>query len=136
MYCSKSNKEALEYHVKSLRTQFINVFMVVMSENHANSKFPSKAGDYNCWIHDANISSEAVIFTVFKGPALFSPVALLNLQKGASSESPIDFVLLHWCCTRCFLLKMNSRLCFCFCRRKEYSFFFLGLLSLTQNEML
>ena len=66
MYCSKSNKEALEYHVKSLRTQFINVFMVVMSENHANSKFPSKAGYYNCWIHVANISSEAVIFTVFK----------------------------------------------------------------------
>lgn len=88
-----------------------------MSAGHANSKF-SKAGYCNCWIHAANMPSEAVIQRL----STFSPVVLLNSQKGASPQSPIDFALLHWCCAT-FLLKTYSRLCLCFCRRKEYSFF-------------
>lgn len=61
-------------------------------------------------------------FLLFSKAQHFSPVVLLNLQKGASPESPVDCALLHWCST-CFLLKMHSRPCFCFGRRKKYSFF-------------
>lgn len=64
--------------------------------------------------------SEAGIFS-FQRLSTFPPVVLLNLQKGASPESPVDCELLHWCCATCFLLKMHSRLCFY--RGKKYSFF-------------
>ena len=131
-YCLKSNTEAFEYHMPISQDPIYKCFHGSHVRNHANSKFPSTVGYYNCWIYFANTSSEAVIFTVFKGSALFSLQHCWIYKK----EHLQNLLLIFYCCTdvvACFLLKMYSIFCFCFYRKKKYSFL-LGLLSSNKSK--